>query len=415
MTATSTNSTDAAPVDPGAARPSTSRGTRHTTLAILALAMGGFTIGTTEFLTMGVLPEIADGVDVSVPAAGHVISAYALGVVVGVPILAFFGAGLPRRAMLVGLMAVYAAGNVVSAVAPSYAVLTGARFLDGLPHGAYFGIASLVAASLVAPERRGRAIASVMLGLSVANVVGVPAATWLGQNAGWRTSYLLAGLLALITAGLVLAFVPSVPGDSEASGRREARRFFGSAQVWLTMAVGAVGFGGLFAVYSYVAKTVTEVGGLDRGTVPIFVLAMGLGMVVGTWIAGELAAWSVYRSLLASGVASVLVMLVYWYAAPHGWALWPVAFAVTAIGSVLVVNLQLRLMDVAGEAVTLGAAMNHAALNIANALGAWTGGLVIAAGFGYRSPALVGAVLALAGLGFLLISAVLHKRTPAAA
>ncbi len=383
-------------------------------LAIFALAVGGFTIGTTEFMTMGVLPEVAEGVDVSVPTAGHIISAYALGVVVGVPILAFFGAALPRRGMLVGLMGVYAAFNILSAAAPSYEVLTAARFLDGLPHGAYFGVASLVAASLVAPERRGRAVASVMLGLSVANVVGVPLATFLGQQVGWRSTYLLGGLLALATVAMVLAVVPSVPGDPEASGRKEAREFFGSLQVWLTMAVGAVGFGGMFAVYSYIAKTVTEVGGLERGTVPFFVLALGLGMVVGTWLAGELAAWSVFRSLILSGATGIVLMLVYFAAAPHGWLLLPVAFLVTATGSVLVVNLQLRLMDVAGGAVTLGAAMNHAALNIANALGAWLGGLVIAAGHGYRAPALVGAGLAAVGVAILLVSAVTHRRTVAA-
>lgn len=383
-------------------------------LAILALAVGGFTIGTTEFMTMGVLPEVAEGVDVSVPTAGHIISAYALGVVVGVPILAFFGAALPRRGMLVGLMGVYAAFNILSAAAPTFEVLTAARFLDGLPHGAYFGVASLVAASLVTPERRGRAVASVMLGLSVANVVGVPLATFLGQQVGWRSTYLLGGLLAFATVVMVLAVVPSVPGDPEASGRKEAREFFGSLQVWLTMAVGAVGFGGMFAVYSYIAKTVTEVGGLQRGTVPFFVLALGLGMVVGTWLAGELAAWSVFRSLILSGATGIVLMLVYYVAAPHGWLLLPVAFLVTATGSVLVVNLQLRLMDVAGGAVTLGAAMNHAALNIANALGAWLGGLVIAAGHGYRAPALVGAGLAAVGVAILLVSAVTHRRAVAA-
>lgn len=382
----------------------------HPVLAILALATGGFTIGTTEFVTMGVLPEIAAGVGVSVPTAGGIISAYAIGVVVGVPVLAFFGAALPRKGLLIGLMGGYAGFNALSAAAPSYDVLRLARFLDGLPHGAYFGVASLVAASLVAPERRGRAVAAVMLGLSVANVVGVPAATWLGQHAGWRASYLLAALIGLVTVALIAAFVPAQPGDSEASGRREARSFFANPQVWLTMLVGAVGFGGLFAVYSYIAKTVTDVGGLGRETVPLFVLAMGLGMVVGTWVAGELAAWSVFRSLLLAAVGGVLVMGAYWLAAPHGWWLWPVAFATTAIGSVLVVNLQLRLMDVAGDALTLGAAMNHASLNIANALGAWLGGIVIAAGYGYRSPAVVGGVLALGGLGLLLVSARIHLR-----
>ncbi|MEQ6903369.1 MFS transporter [Nocardioides sp. YIM 152588] len=407
MTTTDTASTDPARTAPTRTAPTSPD---RAAIAILALAVGGFTIGTTEFVTMGVLPDIAGGLGVSVPTAGHAISAYALGVVVGVPILAFFGAKLPRRAMLVGLMGAYAAFNLLSAVAPTFAVLTVARFLDGLPHGAYFGVASLVAAGLVAPGKRGRAVAAVMLGLSVANVVGVPAATWLGQNLGWRATYLAAAGLALLTVAAVLAAVPAMPGNPETSGRREAREFFGNAQVWLTMAAGAVGFGGLFAVYSYIAPTVTEVGGLGRGTVPLFVLALGLGMVAGTWLAGELAGISVFGSLLGGGIACGVVLVVYFFAAPHGWWLWPVAFLVTATGSVLVVNLQLRLMDVAGNAVTLGAAMNHAALNVANALGAWAGGVVIAAGFGYRAPALVGAALAVLGVGILLWSATLHRR-----
>ncbi len=386
----------------------------HFGLAVLALAMGGFAIGTTEFVTMGLLPQIAEGIDVSVPRAGHVISAYAVGVVVGVPILAFFGVRLPRRGLLVGLMTAYALFNVLSALAPGYGVLTLARFLDGLPHGAYFGVASLVAASMAAPERRGRAIASVMLGLSVANVVGVPAATWIGQHLGWRAAYLSAAALALVTVAMVLAFVPSIPGDREATGRGEASSFFRNRQVWLTLAAGAVGFGGLFAVYSYIAPIVTEVGGLAEGTVPIFLLAFGLGMVAGTWAAGELAAWSVFRSLISAGVSLVVLMLVFWVLAPTGWWLLPVVFSITGVGSVLVVNLQLRLMDVAGDAVTLGAAMNHAALNLANALGAWLGGLVIAAGYGYRSPALVGAALSVLGVGILLWSAASHRASGSA-
>ncbi|HTW18108.1 MAG TPA: MFS transporter [Nocardioides sp.] len=395
------------------APPTPELGGRRFVLAVLALAVGGFAIGTTEFVTMGLLPQIAEGIGVSEPKAGHVISAYALGVVVGVPILSFFAARLPRRGLLVGLMAAYAVFNLLSAAATGYGMLTFARFLDGLPHGAYFGVASLVAASLAEPRHRGRAVASVMLGLSFANVVGVPAATWVGQGLGWRAAYLMTSGIALLTIVLVLAFVPSVPGDKEATGRKEAREFFARRQVWLTMAAGAVGFGGLFAVYSYIATTVTDVAGLGEGDVPIFLLAFGLGMVAGTWLAGELAAWSVFRSLLWSGIGSAVVMLVFWAVAPHGWFLLPVVFSITAIGSILVTNLQLRLMDVAGDAVTLGAAMNHAALNTANALGAWLGGLVIAAGYGYRSPALVGAGLSVLGVGILLWSALSERRSTA--
>jgi DHA1 family inner membrane transport protein len=387
----------------------TQRPGSHFVLAVLALATGGFAIGTTEFVTMGLLPQIAAGVDVSIPTGGHVISAYALGVVIGAPVIAFFGARLPRRGLLVALMVAFAVGNAASALATSFGLLTLARVASGVPHGAYFGVASLVAASLAPPERKGRAVASVMLGLSVANVVGVPAATWLGQQLGWRSAFWAVTALALLTAALVLAFVPSCPGDPDATGRRELSAF-ARPQVWLTLLAGAIGFGGMFAVFSYVAPTVTEVGGLPSSAVPVFLLAFGLGMVAGTWLAGELADWSVFRSLLAASLGMGLVLLAFSALAPAGWWALPAAFLITAIGSVLVVNLQLRLMDVAGEAQTLGAAMNHASLNVANALGAWLGGVVIAAGFGYGATGVVGALLALAGFVVLLVAAALDRR-----
>ena len=382
--------------------------------AMLALAMGGFTIGTTEFVAMGLLPEIADGVDVSIPVAGHLISAYALGVVVGAPVLAYLGARLPRRGLLFALMGAYAAANAVSAVAASFGMLLVARFAAGLPHGAYFGVASLVAASLADPGRKGRAVAQVMLGLSVANVVGVPAATWMGQHLGWRSAWWAVSLLAVVTVALIVAFVPAAPGSPEATGRRELSAFT-SPQVWLTLAAGAIGFGGFFAVYSYVAPTITQVGGLGSGAVPVFLLVVGLGMVVGTWLAGHLADWSIFRSLLGSAVGMGLVLLLFAAVAPYGWWSLPVLFLVPVLGSVLVVNLQMRLMDVAGEAQTLGAALNHASLNVANALGAWLGGIVIAAGWGYRAPAVVGAGLCVLGLFTLVWSATLHRREARAA
>ena len=385
---------------------------RHFGLAVVALAMGGFAIGTTEFVTMGLLPQISAGVGVSIPTGGHVISAYAVGVVVGAPLLAFLGARLPRRALLVALMAAFAVGNAVSALAISYEQLMVARFAAGLPHGAYFGVASLLAASMARPSRKGRAVAQVMLGLSVANVLGVPAATVLGQELGWRAAFWAATALAVVTLALVAWFVPSCPGDASASGRRELAAFK-VPQVWLTLLAGAVGFGGMFAVYTYIAPVVTDVAGLGERAVPIFLLSFGLGMVAGTWIAGIMADWSIFRSLLIGGVGMAATMLAFWVAAPHGWAALPVVFLITTMGSVLVVNLQLRLMDVAGDAQTLGAAMNHASLNVANALGAWLGGLVIAAGWGLRAPALVGLALSLAGVAILLVSARLHVRGPA--
>jgi DHA1 family inner membrane transport protein len=374
------------------------------------MAMGGFAIGTTEFVTMGLLPQVADGVGVSIPSAGHLISAYAIGVVVGAPLLAFLGARLPRRGLLIGLMAAYALFNAASAVSTGFGPLLVMRFFDGLPHGAYFGVASLVAAGLAAPGRKGRAVASVMLGLSVANVVGVPAATWLGQHLGWRSAFWTVAGLSLVTVVLILACVPALPADRSATGRRELGAL-AKPQVWLTLLSGAIGFGGMFAVYTYIAPTVTDVGGLPAAAVPVFLLAFGLGMVAGTWVAGILADRSVFGSLLGSSIGMAVLLLVFAGLAPFGWWALPAAFLTLLISSVLVVNLQLRLMDVAGDAQTLGAAMNHASLNVANALGAWLGGLVIAAGFGYRSPALVGAALSVAGFLVVVVSAVLARRS----
>ena len=383
---------------------------RHFGLAVVALAMGGFAIGTTEFVTMGLLPQISAGVEVSIPTGGHVISAYAVGVVVGAPVLAFLGARLPRRGLLIALMAAFAVGNAISALATSYEQLMLARFAAGLPHGAYFGVASLVAASMARPSRKGRAVSQVMLGLSVANVLGVPAATVLGQELGWRAAFWAAAGLSILTLALVTWFVPSCPGDAHATGRRELAAFK-VPQVWLTLLAGAVGFGGMFAVYTYIAPVVTDVAGLGERSVPIYLLSFGLGMVAGTWVAGMLADRSVFGSMLGSSVGMGVLLLAFAAVAPHGWWALPIVFLTMAVSSVLVVNLQLRLMDVAGDAQTLGAAMNHASLNVANALGAWLGGLVIAAGFGYRSPALVGAALSAVGFLVLVVSAVLARRS----
>ena len=400
------------PTTPVTLDPPTGTRVAHFWPAVLALAVGGFAIGTTEFVTMGVLPQLADGVDVSIPVAGRVISSYALGVVIGAPLLAYFGAKLPRRQLLLGLMAAYALFNALSALAPNYETLMVARFLDGLPHGGYFGVASLVAASMVAPERRGRAIALVLMGLPVANVVGVPAATWLGQTLGWRASYWVVAGLAALTIALVLAFVPDCPGNPEATGRRELQALR-KPQVWFAIVAGAVGFGGMFAMYSYVAPMATRVGGLPDAAVPVFLLTLGVGMVFGNWVAGLAVDWSLKKALLLAPVALAVTLLVSWLLMPRGYAALPALFLITTTGSVLALGLMLRLIDVAEHAETLGAALSHGSLNIGNALGAWLGGLTIAAGYGYRSPLVVGAGLSLAGFAVLAVAFSLD-RMPAA-
>jgi DHA1 family inner membrane transport protein len=375
----------------------------HFRLAVLALAMGGFAIGTTEFVTMGVLPQVAEGVDVSIPVAGRIISSYALGVVVGAPVLAFFGAKLPRRQLLLGLMLAYGLFNALSALAPNYQTLMVARFLDGLPHGGYFGVASLVAASMVAPERRGRAMALVLMGLPVANVLGVPAATWIGQTLGWRASYWLVACLCALTITMVLAFVPDCPGNPEATGRRELQALR-KPQVWFVVIAGAVGFGGMFAMYSYVSPMATRVADLPDSAVPVFLLTLGVGMVFGNWVAGLAVDWSLKKSLLLAPVALAVTLVLSWLLMPHGYAALPALFLVTTTGSVLALGMMMRLIDAAEHAETLGAALSHGSLNIGNALGAWLGGVTIAAGYGYRSPLVVGVGLSLAGFVVLLVA-----------
>ncbi|GAA3543157.1 MFS transporter [Aeromicrobium flavum] len=375
---------------------------RHVALALLALALGGFAIGTTEFVTMGLLPDVAAGIDEDIPTTGHIISSYALGVVVGAPLIVSLAARMPKRALLLWLLAGLALGNALTAVASGYVPVLLARFVAGLPHGAYFGVASLVAASLVPAGRRGRAISMVMMGLSVATVVGVPASTWLGQALSWRAAYALVVVIAVAAAALVVAFVPVVPGDPRATILSElfALREPAVIAAFLT---GVVGFGGVFAMYSYIAPIVTDEVGLASGVIPLFLLVFGFGSVTGTWAAGRLADWDNVRQVVGGLVATVVVLVLFHQFVELVAVALLGVFLIGALGSIIAVGLQIRLMTAAGDAQMLGAALNHASLNIANGLGAWLGGLVIAAGHGYAAPALVGVALAAAGLVVFLL------------
>jgi DHA1 family inner membrane transport protein len=387
---------------------------RHVVVAIDALALGGFAIGTTEFVTMGLLPEIADGIDASIPRTGHVISAYALGVVVGAPVIVSLAARVPRRELAVVLLLALGVGNAATALAHGYWPLMAARFLAGLPHGAYFGVASLIAAALVAPERRGRAVSGVMLGLSVATVVGVPASTWLGQGLGWRSAYWAVVVIAVLTAGLLVLVVPHSPGNPHATLATELRALR-QPQVLFAVTAGMVGFGGIFAMYSYVAPLVTDEAGLGRSAIPWFLLAFGIGSVAGSWLAGRLADWDVERTVVGGFLGAIGVLVLVWLLAGVPVALWALVLLVGVLGSVLAINFQLRLMHVAGDAQMLGAALNHSALNVANGLGAWLGAVVIAGGHGYRAPSLVGAGLAVAGLLVFVVALRVQARAEIAA
>lgn len=383
-----------------------------TPLAILliefALAVGGFGIGTGEFVIMGLLPDVAESFDVSIPMAGYVISAYALGVVIGAPVIAVLSARLPRRTLLLALMSVFAIGNILSAMAPDFWSFTILRFITGLPHGAYFGVASLVAASMVPPNKRARAVGRVMLGLTIATLLGTPLATFMGQVLSWHAAFYLVGFIGALTVALVWYFKPKDKVQKGASIRRELSAF-SKTQVWLTLGIAAVGFGGMFSVFSYIASTTTQTAGLPVAQVAFVLALFGIGMNVGNIVGSRLADVSLKGTIGGSMAFYTVVMLVFATFAHIPVMLYITVFLV-GCGFACGPALQTRLMDVAADAQTLAAASNHSAFNIANALGAWLGGLVISWGWGFAATGYVGAVLSALGLVVFAISVALDKK-----
>ncbi len=403
MTSATPALTTAAPPTPEAAERE-----RHFWPAVWALGVGSFAIGTGEFVIMGLLPEVARDLGVSIPQAGHVITAYALGVVVGAPVLAVLAAHWPRRALLMALMALFAAGNFASAMAPGYVTMNLLRLLTGLPHGTYFGVAALMAASLAPPNRRAGAVSLVMSGLTLATLAGVPLAAWLGQHWGWRAAFVLVGAIAALACLLVRHGVPDDPAPHGASPLRELGAF-ARLQVWLTLGIASIGFGGMFAVFSYIKPLLTEVTGLGLDAVPLVLALFGTGMVVGNLVGARLADKALMRTIGGVLAWSALVLVAIPLTAPH-----PVAICVNVLllGTLVAIGpaLQIRLMDTAGDAQTLAAALNHSAFNTANALGAWLGGVAIAGGLGWTSTGWVGALLALGGLAVFGVSLALRRR-----
>lgn len=370
--------------------------------ATLALAAGGFGIGTGEFVMMGLLPDVAGDFGISIPGAGHLVSAYALGVVIGAPLIAVIAARWPRHRLLLALMTCFAVANFASALTPGYAFLIAVRFLTGLPHGAYFGVASLVAASVVPASERARAVGRMMLGLTAATLAGVPLATWIGQTLGWRAAYILVGTIGTLTCILISRYVPRGGPVKGASPARELSALT-RKQVWLTLGVGSVGFGGLFCVYSYITPTLTRVSGLALQHVPFVLALFGVGMVLGNLIGSWLADRALMRAIGGLLIWNAAVLSLFSVAAHNAWTA-AIAVLLVGTGVAIVPALQIRLMDVAEDAQTLAAALNHSAFNIANALGAWLGGIAVASSLGWASTGWVGALLALAGLLIFAVS-----------
>lgn len=387
-------------------------------LAILALAVGAFGIGTTEFVAMGLLPNIATDLLPELAArsqeqanaqAAWLITAYALGVVVGAPTIAALVARYRRKTVLLWLGVAFTVGTFASAVLPSFGLVLLARFVAALPHGAYFGMAALVAASLMGPGKRGKGVALVMTGLTIANVVGVPFATWVGQEFGWRSAYLIVtGIFALATVTIWFA-VPVQAGNPQQTMRRELR-VFRRGQVWFVLGFGSIGFGGLFAVYSYLAPLVTEVAGESATLVPWALATMGVGMTIGNLVGGHLADRGVKRALIVFFALMIVVLTALALTATWTPTMFLFVFAVGFASQGLGPAIQTRLMDVAGDSQSLAAALNHSALNIGNALGAFLGGVVIAGGLGYLAPVWTGVVLTMIGLGIVITSFSVERR-----
>ncbi|MFE2941373.1 MFS transporter [Streptomyces sp. NPDC059255] len=377
-------------------------------LALLALAVSAFGIGTTEFVMMGLLPNVAGDLGTSVPTAGYLVSAYAIGVVIGAPLLTAVGSRIPRKRMLLLLMGLFIVGNLASALAPGFGWLLAGRVLAGLPHGAFFGVGAVVAARLVREGRQARAVATMFLGLTVANIVGVPAATLLGQHLGWRATFLVVTVIGLVALAALARLVPYVPVDAQQDVRREVRAL-GNRQVLLGLATAVLGFGGVFAVYSYLASMTTEVMGFGESSVTLVLALFGIGMTLGALAAGPLTDRALRPTLYGSLAALALVLVAFRFTVHVQWAALVTVVVLGAVGFMTTTPLQMLVMQKARHAPTLASASNHSAFNLANAGGAWLGGMAITAGWGWMSPTLVGAVLTVLGLAVAVTAGFLDR------
>ncbi|MET3141853.1 UNVERIFIED_ORG: DHA1 family inner membrane transport protein [Arthrobacter sp. UYEF2] len=380
-------------------------------IGLIALALGGFGIGLAEFVIMGLLPEVAADFQVSEATAGWLISGYALAVVVGALVLTAAVTRFERKPVLAVLLVLFIAGNLVSAIAPDYRMMMIGRIIAALAHGAFFGIGAVVAAGMVSPTKKAGAIAIMFTGLTAANVLGVPFGTMLGQAAGWRSTFWAITVIGVIALAGILALVPKPGrGDTTPGTLRSELRAFRSGQVWLSILVTILGYGGMFGAFTYIAFTLTEVSGFAAPTVPWLLIVFGVGLFVGNTIGGKTADRNVDRTLIV--VLSVLVVVLIGFALTAGNQVLTVASIVLmgGFGFATVPGLQMRVMNYAPSAPTLASGANVGAFNVGNALGAWLGGVTITAGLGYTSPIWAGAGITLLGLVVMIIAAAGAKR-----
>ncbi|MGV9247689.1 MFS transporter [Streptomyces sp. NPDC003710] len=379
-------------------------------LALLALAIGAFGIGTTEFVIMGVLPQVADDFGVSIPTAGWLVTGYALGVVLGAPLLTVLGTKVSRKKMLMFLMTLFVIGNALSATAPVFGVMLIGRVVASLAHGAFFGIGSVVAADLVVPEKKASAISLMFMGLTIANIVGVPAGTFVGQAVGWRVTFAIVASLGIVGFLGVARLVPDT-GRPETDNIRNEFAAFRNVQVWLAMAMTVLGYGGVFAAITYITPMMTEVAGYTEGAVTWLLVLFGVGMFCGNLIGGRFADRALMPMLFTSLGALALALLLF-TATAHNRVLAAITLTlIGALGFATVPPLQKWVLDQASAAPTLASAANIGAFNLGNALAAWLGGMVIAAGLGYTSPNWVGALLSGTALLLSFLAAFLDRRT----
>lgn len=381
-------------------------------LPILALAIASFCIGTTEFVIMGLLPEVAADLGVSIPSAGLLVTGYALGVVFGAPVIALATAHLPRKPVLVGLASLFVIGNLFCAIAPNYWLLMAARVFTAFGHGAFFGIGSVVAASLVPRNKRASAIALMFAGLTLSNILGVPGGTALGEVFGWRATFVAVVGIGLISVAAIAWLVPSNVAESSGGGLLGEVRVLGKLQVWLSMLISALASASLFAVFTYIKPYLTDVSGLSTGAVTWVLLLFGGGMTIGNIIGGRLADWKLMPTVIGTLLMLALLLLGF---AQFG------AVAVVAISMVflwgllvfvVVPPLQIRVVEAASEAPNLAATLNQGAFNVGNAGGAWIGGLALSFGVSYANLPLVGAALALLAVAVAVMSQTMDRPAP---